>query len=207
MSIGVLTLFLLDFAFIASLPVIFFRRGVFNLLWLATGAPYFAAAVSMLLSYAGVLSPLRGISLGGYVGSVQECLGVACCTASMTLMGFVLGTHQKPLRLWLQQDDKTEHLVTHGAYARIRHPFYSSFLLALAGAFLVAPSVGTAVTFGYGIVVMTLTARKEEAGLLASDFGREYAVYMRRTGRFFPFLGTQPPLLPPVTSLSETQDG
>ena len=192
MSAGVLTLFLIEFALIASLPAIFFRRGVFNLLWLATGAPYFVCALALVASRLGVMPPLPGPALPEAALVAGQCAGVACAAAALGLQGFVLGTHQRPLRLWLQEDDRTEHLVTHGAYKRIRHPFYTSFLLALAGAFIAAPSYGTAATLAYGIVTMTLTVMKEEKGILASEFGKEYAAYMQRTGRFFPFLGAQP---------------
>jgi protein-S-isoprenylcysteine O-methyltransferase Ste14 len=194
MSAGVLTLFLLDFALIAALPRIFFKQGSFNLLWMFTGAPYLLCACALVLSFAGHMPPLPVLSSAGGAAAAlaRECFGAACAATSLTLMGFVLGTHQKPLALWHQKDDAPEHIVTHGAYARIRHPFYCSFLTALVGGFVAAPSWGTAFTLAYGFAVMQWTAKKEEAKLLASKFGTEYEAYMKRTGRFFPYLGALP---------------
>jgi len=207
MSIGALALFGYVFGLIAALPAIFFRKGVFNVLWLATGAPYFVCALSLLASHLGYMPALPGWPQIAALAQAQEAVGVLLGGVSATLMGFVLGTHQKPLRLWHQKDDKTEHLVTHGAYSRIRHPFYTSFLTALTGAFIFAPSYGTAATLLYGAVVMTLTAKKEEAGILASEFGKEYAAYMQRTGRFFPYLGAQPaPAGGAASPLADTKD-
>lgn len=186
MSLGVLTLFLFDFALIAALPFIFFKKGTFNVMWFLTGAPYFLCAAVMFLAYLGKF-PMP-LDIGFH--AVREAVGVAFAAASMTLIGFVLGTHQRPLALWHQEDDAPEHIVTHGAYARIRHPFYTSFQLALIGAFIVAPNAGTAATLAYGVVTMTLTAMREEKRFLAnSKFGTEYEAYMKRTGRFIPRLG------------------
>jgi protein-S-isoprenylcysteine O-methyltransferase Ste14 len=187
MSVGVLTLFLLDFALIGALPFIFFKKGSFNVKWFLTGAPYFLCAAVLFVTYLGRFPVPFDIGFG----TLREALGVAFAAGSVTLIGFVLGTHQRPLALWHQEDDAPEHIVTHGAYARIRHPFYSSFQLALVGAFIVAPNAGTAATLAYGVVSMTLTAMREERRFLANEkFGTEYGAYMKRTGRFIPRLGS-----------------
>ena len=115
-------------------------------------------------------------------------------TASIGLMCFTLGTHRIPIALWHQADDAPRHIVTWGAYARIRHPFYASFLLLLAACLLACPHPITAAAFVSGCPVLNGTAAREETRLRASEFGADYAAYMARTGRFFPRLHVMPVL-------------
>ena len=81
--------------------------------------------------------------------------------------------------------------MTWGPYARVRHPFYASFLTALLGALVFSPNAGTLLSFVYALIVLELTARREERRLCASQYGAEYAVYMKRTGRFVPRLSAR----------------
>jgi protein-S-isoprenylcysteine O-methyltransferase Ste14 len=80
--------------------------------------------------------------------------------------------------------------VSYGAYSRIRHPFYASFILALLGAFIFYPSWATLAFLVYGIVGLNITAGGEERNLANSQLGAEYTEYMARTGRFMPPLRT-----------------
>jgi protein-S-isoprenylcysteine O-methyltransferase Ste14 len=83
-------------------------------------------------------------------------------------------------------------LVTWGPYARIRHPFYSSFLLAFIAAILVLPHTLTLLACIYSCVTLTMTAKREEGRLMASEYGDQYIRYYRRSGRFFPRLTVLP---------------
>ena len=58
-----------------------------------------------------------------------EVASVAFAVASIALIAFTLGTHRVPGSLWHQKENLPEHLVTYGAYRRIRHPFYSAYIL------------------------------------------------------------------------------
>ncbi|HEX4167907.1 MAG TPA: methyltransferase [Bryobacteraceae bacterium] len=83
---------------------------------------------------------------------------------------------------------KTEHLhlVQHGPYRFVRHPFYCSYLLSwLAGA------VGTLnpmlfLTFFAMLTLYWTAARNEEGKFAASALAKEYSVYRSSTGRFVP---------------------
>jgi protein-S-isoprenylcysteine O-methyltransferase Ste14 len=110
---------------------------------------------------------------------------------SIALIFLTVGTHRVPLALWHQKDDAPHHIVTYGPYRRIRHPFYASFLLALFGALVFSPQLGTLFTFVYALVMLNLTAGKEEKRLMNSEFGAEYQRYLRQTGRFFPKLQSE----------------
>lgn len=175
------------FAFIGLLPKIFFRKdGKYNLMWLVTAAPYFVSAAAVILSFLGI-NPLL-VDLEGAVSVLAQSLGVLLSLAAFGLMGLTLGTHRIPLALWHQNNDAPRNIVTWGAYRYIRHPFYSSFLLTLIGAILIAPSIVTIACFVYGILMMNHTAKGEEARLSQSAFGAEYQAYVKKTGRFIPGL-------------------
>jgi len=113
-------------------------------------------------------------------------MSVPFSVASIALIFYTLGTHRIPISLWHQENDAPVHIVTYGAYSRIRHPFYASFILGLLGALIFCPHYGTLYTFLHGLVVLNITAAKEERRLSESEFGAEYQEYIQRTGRFLP---------------------
>lgn len=179
-----LTLLLLNLAFIGLLPRIFFRRGRLTPMWWLTAAPFFLCAALLLLAYRGLLSPWTGGSV--WMATTRQVVAVGLSASSIALIAFTLGTHQRPLNLWHQKEDAPQHLVTAGAYRRIRHPFYAAFLLALLATLTLAPHAGTLAIFAWGVVQLTRTAAKEEKTLQASSLGEQYQRYMRGTGRFLP---------------------
>jgi protein-S-isoprenylcysteine O-methyltransferase Ste14 len=186
MPSALLLLCLLNFLFIGSLPLVFFKRhGRLGLWWWLTAAPYVLCVALLLAASLHLVSPVTDetttLSQGLRLGAV------VCSAASIALIAFTLGTHRRRLALWHQTNDAPEHLVTYGAYSRLRHPFYAAFLLALLAALLACPHLGTAATFVYGLGIMNYTAAQEERRLCASaQFGAAYRDYMQHTGRFWP---------------------
>ena len=190
MNDAILLLLLLNFTYIGVLPVIFFKQGgKLNLMWWLTALPFLVCAVTVIATFAGYIHPYTGT--GGAVGQVLALVAVLLSVASVCLISFTLGTHRIPIALWHQTNDAPRHIVTWGAYQRIRHPFYASFILAFLAAFLYCPHAGTLATLIYSIVMLNQTAAREEKRLSASEFGCEYQEYMRRTGRFIPRWGTK----------------
>jgi protein-S-isoprenylcysteine O-methyltransferase Ste14 len=187
MNEATLVLYLFNFAIIGLLPVIFFKKGSFNLMWCLTSAPYVLSGASLVASYAGWLSPLTGY--GNSWSSAAALIAIPFSVSSIALIFLTVGTHRVPLALWHQQKDGPHHIVTYGPYRRIRHPFYASFLLALFGAFLFAPQVASLSILIYGFVSLNLTAQREEKRLKSSEYGDEYQQYMQQAGRFLPKLG------------------
>lgn len=116
----------------------------------------------------------------------QEAAGSVICVLACCLISFTVGTHRIPLSLWHQENDAPKQIVTWGAYKRIRHPFYTSFITALVGALIAAPNALTLASLIYGIGILNMTAAKEEKKLSSSQFGQEYIDYIKVTGRFFP---------------------
>src|SRR4051812_20283323 len=145
---GTLILLLTNFSLIGLLPRIFFRQdGKFNSRWWMTAAPLFAAPAVLLLVYTGRLEALSQSPL-------QEALAVLLGATSIGLMAFTLGTHRVPLALWHQENDAPRSIVTWGAYKRIRHPFYASFIVALSAALVYAPHVLTLAAWIMGYAVL-----------------------------------------------------
>ncbi len=81
-------------------------------------------------------------------------------------------------------------LITDGPFAYVRHPIYAlSMLLMLCSAIIIATPLMVGI-WAVHLVLNNLKAQNEERHLLATH-GEAYALYLRRTGRFFPRLGAQ----------------
>lgn len=84
---------------------------------------------------------------------------------------------------------KEHKLVTRGPYRWIRHPLYtigSSMFLVLG---MIADNWFIMLLGVLAFIAMASRTPKEEANLI-EKFGDEYREYMKRTGRFFPKLGS-----------------
>jgi len=186
MNEATLVLYLINFSMIGMLPFIFFKKGDFNLMWCLTSAPYVLSSAFLIASYAGVLPPVTGYHNSW--NDIAAVIAVPFSVSSISLIFVTMGTHRVPLALWHQQQDGPHHIVTYGPYRRIRHPFYASFLLALFGAFVFAPQLGTLSTLIYAFIILSYTAQREERRLRNSAFGSDYEQYMQQAGRFWPKL-------------------
>lgn len=117
-------------------------------------------------------------------------LALGLVTAAAALVMFHL-THKALGRNWsvslqLKDDHK---LITHGVYARIRHPMYTAFWLWAIAQALLLPNwiAGLAGILGFGTLYLLRVGPEER--LMIDQFGDEYRDYMRRTGRLLPRLG------------------
>jgi protein-S-isoprenylcysteine O-methyltransferase Ste14 len=182
MNDPVLLLILLNFAAIGALPRMFFRDGRLGPMWWATALPFFVCPVFLLLAR---LSGFEPLTPPGWA-PVLALAAVPVAVASVALICLTVGTHRTPLALWHQDDDAPGHLVTHGPYSRIRHPFYTAFILAFTAALVFFPHPVTLLALIYGAGMLNHTAAREEGRLRASEFGSEYRRYGTRTGRFLP---------------------
>jgi protein-S-isoprenylcysteine O-methyltransferase Ste14 len=126
------------------------------------------------------LAPDSGSGLG------LALFGTFLSASSIALITLTLGIHKAPPSQWHQENDAPQELVTRGPYSRIRHPFYSGYLLAFLAAVCICPTAGTVGVFIYAGLILNHTAAREEQRLRASEFGTEYRAYMERTGRFLP---------------------
>ncbi len=185
MTTSVFFLLLLNYTAVGLLPIVFFRRdGTFNIRWMLTGLPFIVGATVLTLAWLDVLT--SSISGAPSVLGTLELVSVLLSAISIGLMSLTIGTHGVPLALWHQNNDAPVQVVTWGPYSRIRHPFYTSFLLLFIGTVLAFPHPLTLASLIYASVALTLTAIREEKRLSGSEFGAEYRRYMESSGRFLP---------------------
>jgi protein-S-isoprenylcysteine O-methyltransferase Ste14 len=76
-------------------------------------------------------------------------------------------------------------IVSDGAYRRVRHPMYTTFLFYFFSWFLISTNILFLITWILFLFVVFARMPKEEEMLL-EQFGDEYRAYMNRTGRLLP---------------------
>lgn len=133
-----------------------------------------------------------------YAWRGPEALGVWVAPRQVSELGLGLGllafavmvlAQAQMGRSWRVGIDPTRtELVTHGLFATVRNPIYTSVLLVLVAVFLVTPAAWTASGALFGAFLLALQTRLEEAHLLAMH-GEAYRSYARRAGRFLPGIG------------------
>lgn len=188
MNEGLIYVLLINFIYIGILPRIFFKKdGRYNLMWFVTAAPLMFNSLVVFAQHMGWLQliPLFPTSQG------VEIVAVLLNSLSIALISYTIGTHRVPLALWHQTNDAPVHIVTWGAYKHIRHPFYTSFIMAQIASVLTLPHPITLAGFACAVFILNHTASREEGRLSKSSFGDEYIKYMTHTGRFTPKLGSK----------------
>jgi protein-S-isoprenylcysteine O-methyltransferase Ste14 len=185
MSNDLFAIVLANLIFIGLLPFLFFRRdGSFNFRWWLTGMPFFLSASAVTAGRLQMVTRWPGLP-----EMPLSTLAVIIALGSMAMMGWTVGSHRVPLALWHQENDAAVSIVSWGPYKYVRHPFYASFILTQIAAVLAFPHAGTAAGLVYAVLALSLTARREEARLLASKLGQEYRSYGVKTGRLVPGIG------------------
>jgi len=118
----------------------------------------------------------------------------------LRLAGLGLCVINVPLLLWMLRTlgnnitptvitREDHHLVTGGPYRYIRHPLYTFGGFMFMGIGLALANWWILLWLGIAMVALVQRTDVEEARLL-EQFGDEYRAYMKRTGRFFPRLGS-----------------
>lgn len=182
MELSLLVIASINFLYVCILPFIFFRKdGSWNIMWCLTASPYVIYPILLTLGYMGKIDPL-------YTNQTLQLAMIPVFVLSIITMAMTVATHTVPLSLWHQSNDAPVNIVKHGPYSRVRHPFYTSFILALIAGFVIFPHIITGAITIAATSLLTFTAKKEEKNLSSSEFGQEYIDYMKTTGRFFPKL-------------------
>ncbi|MCK4832109.1 MAG: isoprenylcysteine carboxylmethyltransferase family protein [Anaerolineales bacterium] len=70
-------------------------------------------------------------------------------------------------------------ILTGGPYSRVRHPFYSGFIILAVGVAVTMPAVETLALALISVAGVVFSIPREE-GLLLQRFGGEYRDYMQR---------------------------
>jgi protein-S-isoprenylcysteine O-methyltransferase Ste14 len=137
----------------------------------------------ILLVVQPVLLPEIGASSSSRWGLLVQAAGIAMIVCGLALHWWAR-SHLKQFYIEDVQFLEGQYLVDTGPYSRVRHPVFTSFFLIAVGMLLVNPALTTLVMVLYASVDFSRAARDEEA--LLSEKLPEYAMYMERTGRFFP---------------------
>ncbi len=120
---------------------------------------------------------------------IQLIPAIAAATLYCTALGlfwWTIASHRvQPLAACFSRNEEL-HLVQHGPYRLVRHPFYCSYLLTwLAGAVATLnPVLG--LTFVVMFFLYLAAARNEESKFATSSLAEAYSQYRRSTGQFFP---------------------
>lgn len=157
---------------------------VADLVWLVVTACFSAAVV---LAWRGAL-PLVAAPPHIAVGLATASAGLVLAFASQIAMG-------DAWRIGLDASEKTQ-LVTHGPFAIVRNPIYSSVLLFLAGLALLVPNALMLASVPLAIVGVQMQVRLVEEPHLTALHGDAYRAYKQRVGRLVPFVGRDAPLVP-----------
>jgi len=78
---------------------------------------------------------------------------------------------------------------TVGPYRHIRHPVYTSYLLAFLGFVVAFPGLPSAAVFAGNLVFFVLAAAHEERTIAHSPLAQAYASYRQAAGMFLPRFG------------------
>jgi protein-S-isoprenylcysteine O-methyltransferase Ste14 len=115
------------------------------------------------------------------VGAALASLGLALAFASQIAMGSA----------WRIGVDATERtaLVTHGPFAIVRNPIYTSVLVFLVGLALLVPNALMLTSVPLAIIGVQLQVRLVEEPHLTAVHGDAYRAYKARVGRLLPFVG------------------
>lgn len=132
------------------------------------------------------LGSMVGIPLLGVESAVTCAIALLLCGLSLALFWWAIRTNLRRPLSFAFSDDLPEHLVCEGPYRRIRHPFYTAYLLS----WLVTP-VATAeplmlLPFAVMAVIYTAAARVEERKFEATGLGQAYGRYRGVAGMFWP---------------------
>ena len=185
MNLEVLELVLLDYVFMWTLALGFFRRSERPpLAWWLTGLHFVCVPFVLIVAWF-VRLPVFWWSVG-HSRPVLNAIAVLLAAGSMILLALTRGNQRERLSQWHLQDDASESIVSWGPHGVIRHPFYVGYILGALAALFLAPGLPTLVCLLYTVIALALTARREEKRLLSSSLGAEYASYRARTGGFWP---------------------
>ncbi|OGN93570.1 MAG: hypothetical protein A2Z71_10715 [Chloroflexi bacterium RBG_13_50_21] len=110
-------------------------------------------------------------------------------TLGLISLGFWIWTQVALGKEWSPQLQLREehHLVTDGPYKHIRHPLYTAMMGYGTGLALLTANwvfLVLAVLINLGLIARV----PKEEQMMLDEFGDQYSVYMKRTGRFFPKL-------------------
>ncbi len=110
-----------------------------------------------------------------------EVVGLICLASGTMLSGRAIA-QLAAVNLWREADD---HLITSGAYGRVRNPIYLGLTLGFIGVWLVRPTVILLLALACYVTCNHWRIHLEER-YLQLRFGEEFRRYCSRVGRYLP---------------------
>lgn len=152
-------------------------------------------AAALILAAAGPCLALAGT--GPTVTSTPAAL--QWLGAVVVVLGFVAGLAAQSgmgssWRIGVDATERTS-LVTSGAFALVRNPFFTALTTALVGLTLLVPTAVTGAALVCLVLAVQLQVRVVEEPYLRRTHADQYAQYACRVGRFVPGLGRLDALL------------
>jgi len=162
-----------------------FNWGMYRFFTIPNGSNTGIDAIKLVGTCFG-LGSLIALPVLGVTSRIACGLALLLCASSLALFWWAIRTNRRKPLSFAFSDDLPEHLVCEGPYRRIRHPFYTAYLLS----WLVTP-VATAeplmlVPFAVMAVIYAAAARVEERKFEATGLGESYARYRGVAGMFWP---------------------
>jgi protein-S-isoprenylcysteine O-methyltransferase Ste14 len=145
-------------------PVVFlFMLGLVVLYWIEpSGSAWLFLPLPSLVRSGGVLLGIVGVLLLIWV---HRTLGIQWSTTLQFKEG--------------------HSLITNGPYKYIRHPMYASLSLFFVGLSIISSFWPLFVLVAITLLFFVRIVKREES-MMIDQFGEEYRIYMKRTGRFLP---------------------
>lgn len=145
----------------------------------ALSAGFAAPALTLF----GVLDPLPALdgAVGNAVGFALAAGGILLTFGAQLAMG-------DAWRIGVDPEERTR-LVTDGPFRLVRNPIYSALMPTVLGLLLMVPNVVALAGFSCIVISIELQVRLVEEPYLLRVYGRSFADYAARVGRFVPGLG------------------
>ena len=134
------------------------------------------------------LGSLMAIALLGVPSAAGCAIALLLCAASLALFWWAIRTNRRRPLSFAFSDDLPDHLVCDGPYRRIRHPFYTAYLLSWLVTPIATQTPLMLIPFAVMAAIYTAAARVEERKFEATRLGQAYAHYRRAAGMFWPRL-------------------
>ncbi len=175
-------------AFFLPLPVFWivlhrnikhFRRRPAHALYMKIGM--------VLLSALFAYSSLGELSSRVEVGIIVQAVGIVLLGASLYLTYRTTRLMGTETLFGISELKNKKHMLDKDIYRFVRHPRYLTVFVFLLGLFLATGLIPMFYLFIYSAIMFHFVAVEEEREL-EKRFGRRYAVYRKKTGRFLPRL-------------------
>lgn len=144
------------------------------MIWATVFTAVFHAVAILYMNHARVYHFVAGLGLY----SISLYLFSAAVTAS----------NAHSLELFFSNRPQPKGLIDHGPYRLIRHPFYTSYMLAWVAGMVITNQPLLALTVVLNAAIYFHAARTEEQSFAGSGLSEAYHQYRNRAGMFLPRL-------------------